>query len=80
MLALDLATSFERVSLPVVWAWRRTSVSKEDIAGAVRLLRAPEASTVRRMRGGAASDHVGHLATVQVELFASADCIAGCIE
>ena len=35
---------------------------KEDIAGAVRLFRAPEASAVRRMRGGAAPDHHGHLA------------------
>ena len=30
---------------------------KEDIAGAVWLFRAPEASAVRRMRGGAAPDH-----------------------
>ena len=70
-LALDLATAFERVSLPVVWAWRRISVSKEDIAGAVRLFRAPEARSGRRVRGGAASDHVGHLARVKMELLVS---------
>ena len=34
---------------------------KEDIAGAVRVLRAPE-SAVRRMCCGAATDHHGHLA------------------
>ena len=41
---------------------------KEDIAGAVRLFRASEASAVRRMRGGAAPDHHGPLARVKVEL------------
>ena len=29
---------------------------------------------------GPASDHFGHLARVQVELIASADCVAGCIQ
>ena len=53
---------------------------KEDIAGVVRSFRAPEASAVRRMRGGAALDHHGHLARVQVELFAFAHCSAGCVE
>ena len=53
---------------------------KEDLAGVVLSFRAPEARTVRRMRRGAAPDHFGHLARVEVELFASADCIAGCIE
>ena len=32
---------------------------KEDVAGAMRVLRAPEASTVRRICGGAAPDHHG---------------------
>ena len=53
---------------------------KEDIAGAVWLLRAPEASAVRRMRGGAAPDYHGHLARVKVELLTSAYCFAGCTE
>ena len=53
---------------------------EEDIAGAVRVLRAPEASAVRGMRGGAAPDHYGHLARVKVELLASTHCVAGCIE
>ena len=52
---------------------------KEDIAGAVRPLRAPEASAVRRMRGGAAQDQHCHLARVQVELFAVTHCSAGCV-
>ena len=79
-LVLDLAKASERVSLPVVWAWAtHFQVAKEDLASAVRLFRAPEAGAVRRMRGGAAPDHHGHLARVQVELFASADCIEGCI-
>ena len=47
---------------------------KKDLAGAVRSFRAPGASAVRRMCGGAAPDHHGHLARVQVELFAFAYC------
>ena len=43
---------------------------KEDPASAMRVLRAP-ASAVRRMCGGAAADHYGHLARVEVELLAS---------
>ena len=53
---------------------------KEDIAGAERFVRAPEASAVRRLRGGAGPDHLGHLARVQVELFAFTHCSAGCVE
>ena len=53
---------------------------RKDLASAVRVLRAPEASAVRRMCGGAASDHHGHPARVQVELFAFGYCIAGCIK
>ena len=53
---------------------------KEDIAGAERLFRAPEASAVRRLRGGAGPDHLGHLARVQVELIAFTYCSAGCVE
>ena len=49
---------------------------KEDLASAVRVLRASEASAVRRMCGGAAPDHHGHHARVQVELLASAYCAA----
>ena len=41
---------------------------EEDLASAVRVLRAPVASTVRKMCGGAATDHHGHLARVQVVL------------
>ena len=48
---------------------------KKDIAGAMRVLRAPEAGSVRRMRGG--SDH-RHLGRVKVELLVSTYCFAGC--
>ena len=53
---------------------------KKDLASAVRILRAPEASAVRRMCGGAAPDHQGHFARVEVELPASAHCGAGCVK
>ena len=80
-LVLDLAKAFERVSLPCgLHLGDAFQFPKEDLASAVRSFRAPEACTVGRMPGGAAPDHFGHLARVQVELFASADCIAGCIE
>ena len=41
---------------------------KEDIAGAMPVLRGPAASAVRRMCGGIAPDHHGDLARVEVEL------------
>ena len=74
---LDLAKAFERVSLCVVWAWAtHFSFPKGDLAGALRVLRAPETSAVRRMCGGAPPDHHGHLARVKVELLASTCCAA----
>ena len=78
----DLSKAFERVSLLVVWAWAThfTFTRKVFIEGAMRVLRAPEACTGLRMCGGAAPDQFGHLARVQVEFFALADCTAGCIE
>ena len=40
---LDLANAFERVSLPVVWAWANAiQFFQEDFAGAMWLLRALE--------------------------------------
>ena len=45
-LVLDLAQAFERVSLPVVCLGTALQPPKEDIVGAVWLLRAPEASAV----------------------------------
>ena len=78
-LVLDLAKACERVSLAVVRAWAtQCQLPREDLA--VRLIRAPEAGTLREVCGGAAPGHFGHLARVQVELFVSADCIAGCTE
>ena len=56
---------------------RRTSASEEDSAGALCVIRAPEASAVRRMCIGAAPDHHGHLARVKVELLAFTCCVAG---
>ena len=44
---------------------------KVDLAGAVCLFLATEASSVRRMCGGTVPDHHGHSPWVQVELFAS---------
>ena len=44
----------------------------KDLAGAVRVLRSPEESAVRRMCGGAAPDHHGHVAIIEVELLVSA--------
>ena len=46
-LVLDMATAFERVSLPVVLGLGDTfPISQKDIAGAVRVLRAPAACSV----------------------------------
>ena len=53
---------------------------KEDIAGAMPVLRGPAASAVRRMCGGTSPDHHGHLARVEVELLAFSYCVAECIE
>ena len=72
-LVLDLAKAFERPDDAL-------QLPKEDFAGVVRILRAPEASAVRRVCGGSAPDSHGHLAGVQVELFASAYCAAGCAD
>ena len=49
---------------------------KKDIAGALRVLRAPEASAVGRMCGGAATDHHAHLARVKMESLNSTYCTA----
>ena len=53
---------------------RRISVSQER---SCECCRAPEEGTVRRICGGAATDH---LARVKVELLAPAYCVAGCTE
>ena len=53
---------------------------KEDLEGAVRLFRAPEACRVRRVCGRAAHDNHSYLARVQVELLALTHCVAGCVE
>ena len=79
VLVLDLAKAFETVSLSPsgLGLGDALQLPKEDIAGAERLFRAPEASTVGRMCGRAAQDHYGHLARVQVELLIAAYCVTG---
>ena len=67
--------------LSLVWTWRRLSsesaflwsglgdafqLPKEDLEGAVRLLRTPGTCAVRRLCGRAAPDHHGHFARVNV--------------
>ena len=79
-LVLDLAKAFGRVSLCGLGLGNTLRFPKEGIAGAVWLLRAPEASAVRRMCGRAAQDHHGHLARVKVELLALAYCTSRCAE
>ena len=49
---------------------------QEDFAGAMRVLRAPAACSVRRMSGGVAPDHYG-APRVEVELLVSTYCITG---
>ena len=59
-LVLDLAKAFERVTLPVVWAWAtHFSFPWMILRLLLWVLRAPEASAVRRMWSGAAPDHPG---------------------
>ena len=80
-LVLDLATAFERVSLPCgLGLGNALQFSKKDLSSAVRVLRAPEAWTVRRMCGRAAHDHHSYPARVEVEQLALADCVAGCFK
>ena len=47
------------------------------IAGALRVLRAPKAASVRRMRGGASPDSHGCLARAKMELLSSTNFAAG---
>ena len=72
--------TWRRLSSGSVSLWfgpgRRTSASQGRSSGAWWVLRAPEASAVRRMCGRAAHDRHGHLARVSVESLASTDCVA----
>ena len=78
VLVLDQTKTFERVSLPVVWT-RATHFSFPT-----KILRVLcgcfEHQRRVQFEGCVAPHHFGHLARVQVELFASARCIRGCIE
>ena len=65
-LVLDLAKAFERVSLPVVWAWATHFKKSREI---LRVL-CGYFEHQRRVQfegcvGGATPDHRGHLATVR---------------
>ena len=65
----------------MVWALASTlQLHQKDLASVVRILRAPEASAVCRMCGGAAANRHCCVAKVQVELFASAYCAPGCVK
>ena len=70
-LGFDLAKAFERVSFPMVWALLTHFSFPRKI---LRVL-CEYFEHQRRVQfegGGAAPDHHGHLATVEVELLASA--------
>ena len=80
-LVLDLAKAFEQVSLLVVRALGDTlQLFREDLAAAMRVLRAQEASAVRKMRSSAAPSHHGHLAKIKMEFLTSSYRVAACIE
>ena len=77
VLVLDLAKAFERVSLPVVWAWATHFCFPRKI---LRVLCGYfEHQRRGRMCGGAAHDHHGYFARVEVELPAFTHCSAGCV-
>ena len=77
-LVLDLAKALERVSLTVVWSWAtHFSFPRKILRVLCRVLRVPEASAVRRMCGGGATDHHCYFARVKVELLATTHCVAG---
>ena len=65
-LVLDLAKAFERVSLPVVWAWAtHFSFTRKTLRVLCGYLE-PQASSIRRLCGGTTPDHHGHPARVKV--------------
>ena len=78
---LDLAKAFDPVSLPVVWAWATHFSFPRKI---LRVLCGYFKHLRRVQFEGCLAEplrtNLGHLARIQVELFASADCIAGCVE
>ena len=73
-LVLDPAKGFKRVSFLVVWARAAHFIFPRKIlrvlCGYFEHQRTVE-GTVRRMCGGAATNHFGHLARVQVEVACS---------
>ena len=72
-----VAKSFERVSLPVVWAWAtHFYFPMKIVAGSMRVLRAPAAGSGRRMCGGDAPNHDGQSPRVEVELLSLTHCAA----
>ena len=80
VLVLDLAKAFESQPPCGVGLGNALQLPQEGLPSVVRILRAPETSAVRRMCGGAAPDHHGHLGRVKVELPAFAHCTARCAE
>ena len=64
-LVLDQAKVFERVSLPVVWAWAtHFSFPRKTSRVLLWLFRATEEGAVRRMCGRAATNLHGHFARI----------------
>ena len=77
-LVLDLAKAFERVSLPVVLAWTtHFSFLRKILRVLCGYFEHQRRVQIRRICGGAAPDHHGHLARVKVELLSSPYCAAG---
>ena len=68
-LVVDLAKVFERVGLPVVWAWAtHFRFPRKILRVLCGYFEHQRKSALRKMCGGAAPDHHGHPARVQVEL------------
>ena len=67
-LVLDLSKAFERVSLPVVWAWATHFSFPRKILRVLRgYFKHQRRVAVRRMCGRAIANPHGHFARIQVE-------------
>ena len=80
-LVLDLAKAFERVSLPVVWAWATHFSIPGKImpllcAGTSIISEAFSLKDALRSRSGPPRP----FSQVEVELLACAQCVAGCVK
>ena len=79
-LVLDLAESFERVSLPVVWAWAmHFSFPRKILWVLCGYFEHQRRAQVEGCVAEPLRDHHGHLSRVEVELSAFTYCTAGCV-